>query len=152
MIQAHLIDSRGVYLSTAEVDPAGAQPPGAVYVAVPEAQEGATRMWRGGVWEQVPDADVRPFPSAPTAAVRPARVPRSCTRRQGRLALLQHGLLDDVEDAVAAIEDPAARRAAMIEYEADTWERNNPFVRTMWAQLGGTPEQLDDLFRLAVTL
>lgn len=79
-------------------------------------------------------------------------VPTSCTRRQGRLALLNAGLLDDVEAAIAAIPDPAEQRAAQIEYEADTWERGNAFLQAMWAQLGGTPEELDDLFRMAVTL
>lgn len=44
------------------------------------------------------------------------------------------------------------KMAAQIEYEADTWERDNAFVQAMWAQLGGTPAQLDDLFTLAVTL
>lgn len=82
----------------------------------------------------------------------PEPVPTSCTRRQGRLALLSHGHLDDVEAAIEAIEDPTEQRAARIEYEADTWERSNPVVQQMWQQLGGTPEQLDDLFRLAVTL
>lgn len=87
------------------------------------------------------------------AAIAPQTpVPASCTRRQGRLALLAQGLLDDVEAAIDAIADPTEQRAAKIEYEADTWERGNPFVQAMWAQLGGTPEQLDDLFRLAVTL
>lgn len=78
--------------------------------------------------------------------------PLRCTRRQGRLALLQSGLLDAVEASIAAIDDPATRRAAQIEYEADTWERGNAFLQAMWAQQGGTPEQLDDLFALAVTL
>ncbi len=82
----------------------------------------------------------------------PAPVPATCTRRQGRLALLQVGYLAAVEQAIAAIEDPVQRMAAQIEYEADTWERNNPFLQGMWARLGGTPDQLDDLFRLAVTL
>lgn len=79
-------------------------------------------------------------------------IPTTCTRRQGRLALLQYSLLDDVEDAIAAITDPAERRAAQIEYEADTWERSNAFLQAMWTQIGGTPETLDDLFRLSVTL
>lgn len=78
--------------------------------------------------------------------------PSQCTRRQGRLALLAIGKLDAVEDAIAAIEDPAQKRAAQIEYEADTWERDNLFVQTMWEQLGGTPQELDDLFINAVTL
>lgn len=82
----------------------------------------------------------------------PEPVPQSCTRRQGRLALLGVGKLDLVESAIAAIEDPTERMAAQIEYEADTWERDNAFLQAMWAQLGGTEQQLDDLFREAVTL
>ena len=82
----------------------------------------------------------------------PTPIPATCTRRQGRLALLQAGYLAAVEQSIAAIEDPAQRMAAQIEYEADTWERDNAFVQSMWAQLGGTPDQLDDLFTLAVTL
>lgn len=85
------------------------------------------------------------------APVVPA-TPQSCTRRQGRLALLAHDYLDQVEALIDAITDPAERRAAQIEYEADTWERSNPTVQAMWSALGGTPAQLDDLFRLAVTL
>jgi hypothetical protein len=91
-------------------------------------------------------APVPPVPVDPTSIV-----PYSCTRRQGRLALLAEGYLDTVEAAIAAIEDPVQRKAAQIEYEADTWERNNAFLQSMWAQLGGTPEGLDDLFRYAVT-
>lgn len=79
-------------------------------------------------------------------------VPASCSRRQARLALLQAGQLQDVEAAIAAIADPARRLAAQIEYEADTWEHANAFVQALWAQLGGTPDGLDDIFRQAVTL
>lgn len=89
-----------------------------------------------------------PEPADPSTAP----VPASCTRRQGRLALLQAGKLGDVEAAIAAITDPVQRMAAQIEYEADTWERNNAFLQAMWATLGGTEGELDDLFRLAVTL
>ena len=81
-----------------------------------------------------------------------APVPASCTRRQGRLALLSHELLDDVEAAIAAIADPIEQRQAGIEYEADVWERGNAFLQQMWASLGGDSAGLDDLFRLAVTL
>lgn len=79
-------------------------------------------------------------------------VPASCTRRQGRLALLGLGLLDAAEAAIAGIENPAERSAGQIEYEAETWERANPFVQQLWESLGGTPEGLDDAFRLAVAL
>ena len=90
-------------------------------------------------------------PFLPPAAA-PEPVPAQCTRRQGQLALLSLGLLDDAEAAIAALDDPTERRAAQIEYDADTWERSNAFLSGLWAQLGGTPESLDDAFRLAVTL
>lgn len=150
MIEAHIIDSRGVYLRTEAVDPLGPQPAGAIYEALPSKKSGKTRVWDGASWQQTPNADVPPLPEPPGPG--PDPVPHFCTRRQGRLALLAQGLLDDVEAAIAAIPDPIEQREARIEYEADTWERGNPFVQAMWAQLGGTPEQLDDLFRMAVTL
>lgn len=81
----------------------------------------------------------------PVETVQPP-APMHCSRRQGRLALLANGLLDDVEALIAAIPDDTQRRAAQIEYEADTWERSNPTLRAMWAQLGGTEAGLDALF------
>jgi hypothetical protein len=81
-----------------------------------------------------------------------ALIPKSCTRRQGRLALLAFGMLDEAETAIAAITDPVQKREAEIEYEADTWERGNPFLSGLWTQLGGTPQSLDEAFVLAVTL
>lgn len=106
----------------------------------PNPETVAYREWLAAGWVPEP-ADVLPGP-----------IPATCTRRQGRLALLQAGYLATVEQAVASIADPVQRMAAQIEYEADTWERDNAFLQSMWAQLGGTPEQLDDLFALAVTL
>lgn len=85
----------------------------------------------------------------PVAEIPP---PDSVTRRQGRLALLSKGFLDDVEAEIAAITDPVERQAAQIEYESDTWDRDNAFLKKMWAKLGGDFAGLDDLFRLAVTL
>ncbi|WP_428145077.1 hypothetical protein [Delftia acidovorans] len=79
-------------------------------------------------------------------------VPHSCSRRQGRLALLNLGLLGLAESAIASMPDDSEKRAAQIEYEADTWERSNPFLNALWVQLGGTPESLDEAFALAVTL
>lgn len=81
--------------------------------------------------------------------------PASCTRRQGRLVLLDtpHGTtnkLDAVEDFIAAIPDPVLRRKAEIEYACETWERSNLFLQQMWANLGGTPAELDALFIDAV--
>ncbi|WP_288899600.1 hypothetical protein [uncultured Delftia sp.] len=117
----------------------------------------AAPMEIDGVWRQ--QWAVVPLSAEELAELRRQReeaaaalIPKSCTRRQGRLALLAYGLLDDAESAIAAITDAAAKREAQIEYEADTWERNNPFLTGLWAQLGGTPQSLDEAFVLAVTL
>lgn len=84
-------------------------------------------------------------------ATSPPRIPQQVTRRQGRLALLEakvgeSNMLFAVEALLEAIEDPVERASAMVEYEADTWERDNAFLQSMWAQLGGTEAELDDLF------
>ncbi len=81
----------------------------------------------------------------------PAPIPASVTRRQARLALLDAGMLDAVEGYIDSITNQDERRAAQIEYEADTWGRGNVFLQTAWAALGGTEQQLDDLFALAAT-
>ena len=86
-------------------------------------------------------------PPPPPPVVAPSR----CTRGQGRLALLDAGHLIAVEAMIAGIADLTERMRAQIEYERETWERSNPFLQQMWANLGGTPEELDDLFTYAVT-
>jgi hypothetical protein len=110
-----------------------------------------------GVWRQ--QWSVAPLSAEELAELQRQReeaaaalIPKSCTRRQGQLALLAHGVLDEAEAAIAAITDPVQKREAQIEYEADTWERANPFLQQLWAQLGGTPQSLDEAFALAVTL
>lgn len=147
MIEAHIIDSRGVYLRTEEVDSMGAQPAGAVYEALPGKKSGKTRVWDGTAWQQIADADVPPLPEPPEP--QPDPVPHSCTRRQGQRALLEAGKLDAAEAAISAIPDAFEKRVAQVEYEAGTWERSNPFLIGMWSQLGGTDAELDDLFRRA---
>lgn len=86
------------------------------------------------------------------AVIAAALIPKSVSCRQGRLALLGAGFLDDVEAAMDAIADPIEKRRAQIEYEADTWERDNAFLQSMWAQLGGTESELDALFVTASSL
>ena len=82
-----------------------------------------------------------------TQPVAPVVVPQTITRRQGRLALLQAGKLDAAEAIVKA-----GGLAAQIEYEAATWERGNAYLRQIWALLGGSDKELDDLFVLAASL
>ena len=82
-----------------------------------------------------------------TQPVAPVVVPQTITRRQGRLALLQAGKLDAAEAIVNA-----GGLAAQIEYDAATWERGNAYLQQIWALLGDSDKELDDLFILAASL
>lgn len=75
-------------------------------------------------------------------------VPQQVTMRQARLALLNAGLLDDVEVVIAA-----AGREAQLEWEyASVVERSNLVIAIVQQQQGVTDEQIDDLFREAAKL
>lgn len=97
-------------------------------------------FWRNGAWELV---QAQP-PVEP--------VPPVVTMRQARLALLQSDLLTAANNAVAAMTGTAGEAARI------TWEfssevrRDNPFVAQLASALSLTEAQLDDLFRLAITL
>lgn len=82
----------------------------------------------------------------------PAPVPQSCTNRQAKLALIELGFYAQAIDLLASITDPVGKLKAEVEWDAATFERASLFLNNVWAQLGGTQEQLDDAFRLAVKL
>jgi hypothetical protein len=78
----------------------------------------------------------------------PVAVPQVVTIRQAKLALLQAGLLDDVDAAVAQ-----APREVQIEWEyATEVHRSWPTLLTLQALLSLSDEQVDNLFILASTL
>ena len=80
-------------------------------------------------------------------------VPESVTRRQAKVALLQAGLLDEVEAGIEAITDEMTRRIARIEWDsAQEVRRDWPLLVQIAGQIGITDEQLDDLFRAAVII
>lgn len=70
------------------------------------------------------------------------------TPRQVRLALLQAGLLDDVEAAVAA----GGRELAIWWEFSLACERDNPLVEQMAAGLGLSPEQVDAIWAAGAAL
>jgi len=78
----------------------------------------------------------------------PAPVPDSVSPLQARRALRNVGLLETVNDIVAAADDDTR----------DAWEytievrRDSPILAELSTQLGMTSEQIDDLFRVAATL
>jgi hypothetical protein len=77
----------------------------------------------------------------------PPPIPQAVTPFQASRALLQFGMLDAVEIAVAA----ANRETQLAWSKATTIERNSPFVASMAAVLPLTDAQLDDLFILAAS-
>ena len=139
-MNAHIIDARGVYLRTEQVDPMGPQPAGAVYAELPPEEPGKTRMWDGQQWRLVLDAEVPPVPEQPPA------VPAAVTMRQARLALLGAGLLDDIDAAINSLPSPQ-KEAARIEWEySQEVQRYNGFVSVLAPLLGLTDAQTDALF------
>lgn len=86
----------------------------------------------------------------PTSPV--VSIPSFVTMRQARLALLQQGLLSQVQTAIDSLPSPQ-KEAAQIEWDySSEVHRNKPFVQLLGAALGLTEEQLDNLFLLASTL
>lgn len=75
------------------------------------------------------------------------------TRRQFKLVLLEHNLLNTVEQSINAIEDKTLRTRIQIEYEeSDKFERTNDSVQHMLSILNLTDEQVDEMWRYAMTL
>lgn len=68
-------------------------------------------------------------------------VPKSITRLQAKLQLLEIGLLDEVEDLVAQ-----DRKVQLYWKEADNFYRTDSILLGMATAIGLTDEQLDKLF------
>ena len=82
------------------------------------------------------------------ASAQQARASMSCSRAQGKLALLQSGLLATVEAWVSSQSE-----AVQIEYaDRNDWRRTWPLIEQARVALGLTDAQIDDLFTLASTL
>jgi hypothetical protein len=70
------------------------------------------------------------------------------SRMQARIALLQAGLLDDVEAAVAA--GPRAMQIAWA--DASEFHRTSPTITALASALSLTDEAVDGLFAAATTI
>jgi len=80
------------------------------------------------------------------------RLPSVATARQIRLALLDVGLLDSVQNAFADLTEPLKTKA-QIEWEyATEIDKNSPLIQKLYPKLGLTEEQLDDLFVAAAEM
>ena len=73
--------------------------------------------------------------------------------RQARLALLQAGLLDDIELAINNLENETTKRAVQIEWEyAQDIRRDWQALIMITEAMGMTETQLDELFLTASKL
>lgn len=80
------------------------------------------------------------------------RATMEVSMRQARLALLQEGLLSQIEAAIAALPD-GQREQAQIEWDyGSNVQRISPWVVQLTAALGMTPAEADQLFALAGSL
>ena len=77
----------------------------------------------------------------------------SLNRRQFKLALLENGLLNTFEEMIESIEDPTIKARIQIEYsESECFERSNESVQYMLGVLELTSDQVDEMWRFAMTL
>lgn len=83
---------------------------------------------------------------APTPVIVP-----TITSRQGKRALVAAGLHQPAVTALNALPEPD-KTLALIDWDAPTWQRNDPTLAAMAAALGLTSAQLDALFAQAATL
>ena len=94
-------------------------------------------LWNG--------SDIETNPSY-TELVEPLTVPQEITMRQARLALLENGLLANVQTAINSLPEPDKTKA-QIEWEySNALQRDNSFVAVLGAALGLSSQDIDNLF------
>lgn len=78
-------------------------------------------------------------------------VPNIVTMRQARLALLEQGILDQVQPAIDSLSSPNKEQAQISWDYSSTVERNNSFVAVLAVLLNLSQQDLDNLFILAAS-
>ena len=82
----------------------------------------------------------------------PQPIPTEVSMRQARLALFQQGILDTIQPAIDAMQEPQ-KTIAQINWDyATTVKRDDDLVVALSAQLNLDDNALDTLFTLASTL
>ena len=75
------------------------------------------------------------------------------SRKQFKLVLLDNGLLDDLELAISDIETTLEKKRIEIEYtESSEFVRTSESVKTMFALINQTEEQINELWEKALAL
>lgn len=101
--------------------------------------------WQGDQWEDIRTEEEKTLQKLSLFA--------PLTRRQFKLALLENNLLTKVEQAISAIEDETLKTRIQIEYtESEKFERTNASVQYMLSVLDLNEEQVDEMWRYAMSL
>ena len=140
-MRRYIYDKRGVYfgryLDITEYD---TYPFLSTLVEPPTLSDGEYAKWTGDEWSVITDIPVKP-----------PVVPQSVTMRQFKLALIEAGVFDSVEDFIVTLTGVDYKKA-MVEWNGAFAERSSPSISTYGAGLGMTSEDVDNLFILADTL
>jgi hypothetical protein len=146
MTTIYELDSQNFWTgNTKEIGAKEGAPIGWTRSAPPELQPGEYARFSGkdgwSIFDYYPEIIPPPDP-----------IPQSVTMRQARLALLQQGLLAQVDTVIDQLPEPD-KSAAKIEWEySQTVERDRTLIQALAPGLGLSDEDLDNLFKLAVTL
>jgi hypothetical protein len=80
-------------------------------------------------------------------------VPQTVSRRQGRAALRKTGKFATIEAFIAAMPPSDTKVIVQGEWEDSAeFERQRPLLNQIWTAMGFTQDELDDVFKLAITL
>lgn len=108
--------------------------------APPELAEDQYAVWNGSGWDATTTPPPEPVPVKD--------VPQVITKYQAKMALLQDGLYESVEQYVSNSNDYALKISW---YDATNFYRDNQFIAELAIQFNLTQDQVDDLFILANT-
>ena len=76
-------------------------------------------------------------------------IPEQVTRAQGKVALVQAGLFQDVVNYIEQLPEPQKTLAQIAFNETNTWQRSSEWLNQIASELSITQEQLDNLFLTA---
>lgn len=140
----YTFDSNQVYSGVFEVEDEFLPVPAGADIEPPKLNGAQVARWSGENWEVLDSYPVTPM------TVNPA--PFAVSMRQARLALLNAGLLSQVDAAIARMPSPQ-KEAAQIEWEyAAEVQRTSGIVPQLGAALGLDDDALDALFTAASNL
>lgn len=140
----YIIGSNGYFEGTMEwpddPDDIHGIPFGTSKKSPPELTEGQYAVWNGSGWDLTTTPPPEPVPVKD--------VPEFITKYQAKMALLQVGLYESVEQYVSSSNDYALKISW---YDATNFYRNNHFIALLAAEFNLTQDQVDDLFILGNT-